>query len=169
MLDIKLLRTNPELVKENIKKKFQDKKLVLVDEVVEMDKKYRDAKSRCDDLRSQRNSISKEIGNLMAKGMKEEAGKTKARVAVIANELAELGQLEEKLSAEIRERMMVIPNIIDNSVPIGKDDSENIEVERFGEPAIPDFDIPYHVDIMERLQGIDLDSARKTSGNGCQW
>ena len=166
MLDIKLLRTNPELVKENIKKKFQDKKLVLVDEVVEMDKKYRDAKSRCDDLRSQRNSISKEIGNLMAKGMKEEAGKTKARVADIANELAELGQLEEKLSAEIRERMMVIPNIIDNSVPIGKDDSENVEVQRFGEPVIPDFDIPYHVDIMERLHGIELDSARKTSGNG---
>ncbi len=166
MLDIKLLRTSPELVKENIRKKFQEGKLVLVDEIIELDKKYRDAKFRCDELRSQRNSISKEIGGLMAKGMREEAEKNKARVSDMANELAELGKLEEELSTEIRERMMVIPNIIDSSVPIGKDDSENVEVERFGEPAIPDFEIPYHVDIMERLRGIDLESARKTSGNG---
>ena len=166
MLDIKLLRTSPELVKENIRKKFQEGKLVLVDEIIELDKKYRDAKFRCDDLRSQRNSISKEIGSLMAKGMRDEAEKNKARVNDMANELAELGKLEEELSAEIRERMMVIPNIIDSSVPIGKDDSENVEVERFGEPAVPDFEIPYHVDIMERLRGIDLESARKTSGNG---
>jgi len=166
MLDIKLLRTNPDLVKENIKKKFQDEKLVLVDEVIEMDKKYREAKSKRDVLRNQRNIISKEIGSLMAKGMKEEAERTKAKVAAIANELAELEQLEEELSAQIKERMLVIPNIIDSSVPIGKNDSENVEVKRYGDPAIPDFEIPYHVDIMEKLRGIDLESARKTSGNG---
>ncbi len=166
MLDIKLLRTNPELVKENIKKKFQDQKLVLVDEVVEMDKKYREAKARLDFLRGQRNSISKEIGVFMAKGMKEEAENNKTKVADIAKELTELEQLEEKLSADIREKMLVIPNLIDDSVPIGKDDSENVEVKRFGEPATPDFEIPYHVDIMEKLRGIDLESARKTSGNG---
>ncbi len=166
MLDIKFLRSNPELVKENIKKKFQDHKLPLVDEVIEKDRQFREAKTRCDEIRSQRNSISKEIGYLMAKGMKEEAEKNKAKVVEITNELGELEKLEEKLSAEIRERMLVIPNIIDSSVPIGKDDSENVEVERFGEPAVPDFEIPYHVDIMEKLNGIDLDSARKTSGNG---
>lgn len=166
MLDIKLLRTNPDLVKKNIKKKFQDEKLVLVDEVIEMDKKYREAKSKRDVLRNQRNTISKEIGSLMAKGMKEEAERTKAKVTAIANELAELEQLEEELSAQVKERMLVIPNIIDSSVPIGKNDSENVEVKRYGDPAIPDFEIPYHVDIMEKLRGIDLDSARKTSGNG---
>jgi seryl-tRNA synthetase len=166
MIDMKLLRTDPELVKENIRKKFQEHKLVLVDEVIEMDKKYREAKTRCDELRSQRNSISKEIGYLMAKGKKEEAENNKSRVVQITNELAELAQTEEKLSAEIRERMLVIPNIIDSTVPIGKDDSENVEVQRFGEPVVPDFEIPYHVDIMEKLKGIDLDSARKTSGNG---
>jgi seryl-tRNA synthetase len=166
MLDIKFVRSNPELVKENIRKKFQDHKLPLVDEVIEKDIQYRQAKTRCDELRSQRNSISKEIGYFMAKGMKQEAEKNKARVVEITNELEELAKLEEKLSAEIRERMLVIPNIIDSSVPIGKDDSENVELERFGEPKVPDFEIPYHVDIMERLRGIDLDSARKTSGNG---
>ena len=166
MLDIKFLRSNPELVKENIRKKFQEHKLVLVDEVIEKDRQYREAKTRCDEIRSQRNSISKEIGYMMAKGMKEEAEKNKARVVEITNELGELEKLEEKLSAEIRERMLVIPNIIDSSVPIGRDDSENIEVERYGEPAVPAFEIPYHVEIMEKLRGIDLDSARKTSGNG---
>jgi seryl-tRNA synthetase len=166
MLDIKFLRTNPELVKDNIRKKFQEHKLVLVDEVIEKDRQYREAKTRCDEIRSQRNSISKEIGHLMAKGMKEEAEKNKARVVEITRELGELEKLEEQLSAEIRERMLVIPNMIDSSVPIGRDDSENVEVERYGEPTVPDFEIPYHVDIMEKLRGIDLDSARKTSGNG---
>ncbi|RGB65265.1 serine--tRNA ligase [Provencibacterium massiliense] len=166
MLDINLLRTNPELVKENIKKKFQDEKLILVDEVVEMDKRFREAKGKCDNLRSQRKSISKEIGMLMGKGQKEEAERTKEKVAAIAQELEETERLEEELTAEIRKRMLVIPNIIDESVPIGKDDSENVEVERFGEPKVPDFEVPYHVDIMESLRGIDLDSARKTSGNG---
>ena len=166
MLDIKLIRTNPELVKENIKKKFQDQKLVLVDEVIEMDKKFRETKGRCDDLRSQRNAISKAIGGMMAKGQKEEAEKAKTQVAEMAKELTELEALEEELTAKIRERMLVIPNIIDDSVPLGKDDSENVEVERFGEPAVPDFEVPYHIDIMESLAGVDLDSARKTSGNG---
>lgn len=166
MLDIKLLRTNPELVKENIKKKFQDQKLVLVDEVIEMDRQFRDAKSRCDFLRSQRNSISKEIGGLMAKGLKEEAEKTKQQVAEVSKELLELEALEETLTARIREKMLVIPNIIDDSVPIGKDDSENVEVERFGQPVVPDFEVPYHVDIMEKLRGIELEGARKVSGNG---
>ena len=166
MLDIRFVRANPELVKENIKKKFQDEKLVLVDEVLEMDQQYRDAKVRCDYLRGQRNSLSKQIGGLMAKGQRDEAEKVKAQVQEYAKELAELEVKEEELSEEIKKRMMVIPNIIDPSVPIGKDDSENVEVERFGEPAVPDFDVPYHVDIMENLKGIDLDSARKTSGNG---
>lgn len=166
MLDIKLIRTNPELVKENIKKKFQDQKLVLVDEVIEMDKKFRETKGRCDDLRSQRNAISKAIGGMMAKGQKEEAEKAKTQVAEMAKELTELEALEEELTAKIRERMLVIPNIIDDSVPLGKDDSENVEVERFGEPVVPDFEVPYHIDIMESLAGVDLDSARKTSGNG---
>lgn len=166
MLDIKLLRTNPEIVKENIKKKFQDQKLVLVDEVVELDKQFREAKTKADTLRSQRNTASKEIGGLIGKGLKEEAEKKKAEVAHLGQELEELKALEEKLSAEIRERMLVIPNIIDPSVPIGKDDSENVEVERYGEPAVPAFEVPYHIDIMEKLHGVDLDSARKTSGNG---
>lgn len=166
MLDIKLIRTNPELVKENIKKKFQYEKLVLVDEVIEMDKQFRETKGKCDDLRSQRNAISKAIGGMMAKGQKEEAEKAKTQVAEMAKELTELEALEEELTAKIRERMLVIPNIIDDSVPIGKDDSENVEVEKFGEPVVPDFEVPYHIDIMESLAGIDLDSARKTSGNG---
>ena len=166
MLDIKLIRTNPELVKENIKKKFQDQKLVLVDEVIEMDKKFRETKGRCDDLRSQRNAISKAIGGMMAKGQKEEAEKAKTQVAEMAKELTELEALEEELTAKIRERMLVIPNIIDDSVPIGKDDSENVEIEKFGEPFVRDYEIPYHADICEALGGLDKDSAGRTSGNG---
>ena len=166
MLDMHLLRTNPELVKENIRKKFQDEKLPLVDEVVEFDRQFREAKAQGDALRNKRKVASKEIGGLMGRGMKEEAERKKQEVAAIAQELADLEQKETELSAKIRERMLVIPNIIDPSVPIGKDDSENVEVERFGEPAVPDFEVPYHVEIMERMNGIDLDSARKTSGNG---
>lgn len=166
MLDMKFLRNNPEIVKQNIKNKFQDEKLPLVDEVIEKDEKCRAAKSRGDELRAKRNTLSKQIGGLMAKGQKEEAEKVKAEVKAMADELAALEVEEEKLQAEIKKAMMVIPNIIDPSVPIGKDDSENVEVERFGEPFVPDFEIPYHVDIMEKLNGIDLDSARKTSGNG---
>lgn len=166
MLDIKFLRSNPETVKENIRKKFQDEKLPLVDEVLTMDQEFRAAKVRCDDLRAQRNTLSKQIGGLMAKGQKDEAEQVKKQVTDMANELAELEKREEALTAEIRRRMLVIPNIIDPSVPIGKDDSENVEVEKFGEPAVPSYEIPYHVDIMEKLDGIDLDSARRTSGNG---
>ncbi len=166
MLDIKLVRTNPELVKENIKKKFQDEKLVLVDEVLDLDAKFRAAKTKCDELRNKRKVMSKEIGGLMGKGMKEEAEKVKAEVSAIGAELEALEKDETTYEAQIRERMLVIPNIIDDSVPIGKDDSENVEIERFGEPVVPDFEVPYHVDIMESFDGIDLDSARRTSGNG---
>ncbi|HEY8389421.1 MAG TPA: serine--tRNA ligase [Clostridia bacterium] len=166
MIDIKFLRNNPEIVKENIKKKFQDQKLPLVDEVIKLDQEFRDVKVKCDTLRSRRNTISKEIGALMAKGKKEEAIEAKKEVELMANELTELEKQEEILAKKINDIMLVIPNIIDDSVPIGKDDSENVEVERFGEPVVPDFEIPYHVDIMERLNGIDIDSARKTSGNG---
>ena len=166
MLDINLFRTNPDLIKENIKKKFQDEKLVLVDEVVEMDKEYRAAKSRCDELRGMRNTMSKQIGALMGQGKKDEANATKAKVQELAQELEELTAKSDELSGEIRKRLLVIPNIIDPSVPIGKDDSENVEIEKFGEPVVPDFEVPYHVDIMESLNGIDLDSARKTSGSG---
>ncbi|MCB6366021.1 serine--tRNA ligase [Intestinibacillus massiliensis] len=166
MLDIKLVRTNPELVKENIKKKFQDEKLALVDEVIEFDQKFRAAKTRCDELRAQRNQKSKQIGGLMAKGQKEEAEAVKAEVKAMADEMARLEEDEKAFQEEVRKRMMVIPNIIDPSVPVGKDDSENVEIERFGEPVVPDFEIPYHVDIMEQLDGIDLDAARRTSGNG---
>ena len=166
MLDMRFVRENPEMVKENIRKKFQDHKLGLVDEVIEKDAEYRAAKQRADFLRSQRNKISKQIGGLMAKGQREEAEEVKKQVAAMAKELAELEEKEEVLSGEIRKIMMVIPNIIDPSVPVGKDDSENVEVEKFGEPLVPSFEIPYHVDIMEKFSGIDLDSARKTSGNG---
>ena len=166
MLDIKLVRSNPELVKENIKKKFQDEKLPLVDEVLELDAQFRASKGRGDELRQQRNAISKEIGKLMGQGKKEEAQEVKKQVQAIAGELEEMERKEEEMTREIRKRMMVIPNIIDSSVPIGKDDSENVEVERFGEPKVPDFEVPYHTEIMERFSGIDLDSARKTSGNG---
>lgn len=166
MLDIKLIRTQPELVKENIKKKFQFDKLALVDEVIALDAEYREAHTRADYLRSQRNSISKSIGSMMAKGQKEEAEAAKKQVNDMADEMARLDVRETELTAEIRKRMLVIPNIIDASVPIGKDDSENVEIERFGEPVVPEFEIPYHVDIMEKFKGIDLDAARKTSGNG---
>ena len=166
MIDIKLIRTNPELVKENIKKKFQDEKLVLVDEVIKFDEEYRNTKTKCDELRNKRNVMSKQIGGLMAKGQKDEAEKIKAEVSDIGRQLAELEESEKDLEAKIRERMLVIPNIIDDSVPIGKDDSCNVEIEKFGEPVVPDYEIPYHVDIMESFDGIDLDAARKTSGNG---
>lgn len=166
MLDIKLVRTDPELVKENIKKKFQDEKLVLVDEVLALDEQFRASKSRGDELRQQRNTVSKEIGRLMKEGKKDEAEETKKKVSAIAEELEEMERRESEMAEEIKKRMMVIPNIIDDSVPIGRDDSENVELERFGEPVIPDFEVPYHTDIIERLNGIDLDSARRTSGNG---
>ncbi len=166
MIDIKFLRSNPDVVKENIKKKFQDSKLELVDKVIELDEQYRKTKVECDNLRNQRKVKSKEIGGFMAKGQKDEAERVKAEVAEIGNKLAEMEALEVKLEADIREIMLVIPNIIDESVPIGRDDSENVEVERFGEPFVPEFEVPYHVDIMEKVNGIDLDSARKTSGNG---
>ena len=166
MLDLRLVRENPELVKENIKKKFQDAKLPLVDEVIEFDKKNRQAKQEADQLRSDRNKISKEIGAMMAKGLREEAEKLKQKVNEFSTRLAELEKLEEEYSAEVKKRMMVIPNIIDESVPIGKDDSENVEIERFGEPVVPDFEIPYHTEIMERFNGIDLDAARRVAGNG---
>ena len=166
MLDIKFVRENPDIVKENIKKKFQDAKLPLVDEAIDLDRRFRESKSRADGLRAERNRISKEIGGLMAKGLREEAEKTKQKVAAIAQELKDLEEQEETLTAELRKRMLVIPNIIADTVPIGKDDSENVELERFGEPVVPEYEIPYHVDIMESFNGIDLDAARKTSGNG---
>lgn len=166
MLDIKFLRNNPDIVKQNIKNKFQDEKLELVDKVIELDKEYRDAKNRADELRGQRNAISKQIGMFMAKGQKDDAENAKQQVKNINAELENLEAKETGLEAEVRKIMLVIPNIIDPSVPIGKDDSENVEIERFGEPLVPDFEVPYHVDIMESLNGVDLDSARKTSGNG---
>ncbi|MBP3379961.1 MAG: serine--tRNA ligase [Ruminococcus sp.] len=166
MLDIKFLRTNPDIVKENIRKKFQDEKIELVDKVIELDEQYRSTKTTCDELRSQMNKISKQIGGLMAQGKKEEAEAVKAEVSAIKKRLPELEELEVKLEAQVREIMLVIPNIIDESVPIGRDDSENVEVERFGEPFVPEFEVPYHTEIMENVNGIDLDAARKTSGNG---
>ena len=166
MIDIKLLRTDPELVKENIRKKFQDEKLVLVDEVVALDAQWREAHTRCDALRNQRNVISKQIGGMMARGEREQAEAAKREVSAMADEMAALEARETELEGQIKERMMVIPNIIDPSVRIGRDDSENVEIARFGEPVVPPFEVPYHVDIMERLNGIDLDNARKTSGNG---
>ena len=166
MLDIKLIRSNPDLVKENIKKKFQEEKLPLVDEVLKLDEEFRASKGRGDELRQQRNAISKEIGKLMSQGKKEEAMEVKKKVQAIAGELEEMERKEAEMTAEIHKRMLVIPILIDESVPIGRDDSENVEVQRFGEPVVPDFDVPYHTEIMERFGGIDLDSARKTSGNG---
>ncbi len=166
MLDIKLLRTEPDIVRENIKKKFQDEKLPLVDEVIALDKEFREAKQKAESLRNKRNVVSKEIGMLMGQGKKDEAMAKKTEVTDMAAELEALSVKETELEAEIRKRMLVIPNIIDPSVPIGKDDSENVENERFGEPVVPDFEIPYHVDIMEKLDGIELDPARDTSGNG---
>ncbi len=166
MIDIKFLRENPDAVKENIKKKFQDEKLPLVDEVIELDAALRKAQQRGDSLRADRNRISKEIGGYMAKGMKDEAEKAKAKVKEFSDELASLEKDEEELSEKVRKIMMTIPNIIDPSVPIGRNDTENVEVKRYGEPVVPDFEIPYHSEIMERLNGIDLDSARKVAGNG---
>ena len=166
MIDIKFLRENPDLVKENIKKKFQDYKLNLVDEVLDLDKKNRDAKLHGDELRMKRNSLSSEIGNLMKNGKKEEAQNIKAEVQNINNELEENEKLEAEYANQVTERMMKIPNIIHESVPIGKDDSENVEIEKFGEPFVPSYEIPYHTDIMESLNGIDLDSARRVAGNG---
>ena len=166
MIDIKFLRENPEIVKENIKKKFQDAKLPLVDEVIELDKANRAAKTRADELRAERNKISKQIGALMGQGKKEEANQVKAKVSEIAKELADLEVQEEELNKKVLEIMMVIPNIIDPTVPIGKDDSENVELQKFGEPVVPAFEIPYHTEIMEKFDGIDLESARKVAGNG---
>lgn len=166
MIDIKFLRENPDAVKENIKKKFQDSKLPLVDEVIELDAQLRKAQQRGDSLRADRNRISKEIGGFMAKGQKDEAEKAKAQVKEFSDELAALEKQEEELSEKVKKIMMTIPNIIDPSVPIGKDDSENVEITRYGEPVVPDFEIPYHSEIMERLNGIDLDSARRVAGNG---
>ena len=166
MIDLKFLRENPETVKENIKKKFQDQKLELVDEVIELDGQARVTKQEADDLRASRNKISKEIGKLMAQGKKEEAEAKKAEVAAGAIRLAELEEKEKELNDKVIKIMMTIPNIIDPSVPIGKDDTENVEVKKYGDPIVPDFEIPYHTEIMERFHGIDLDSARKVAGNG---
>ena len=166
MIDIKFLRENPEIVKENIRKKFQDSKLPLVDEVIGLDKEARDVQGEADNLRANRNKISKEIGALMAQGKKEEAEAKKAEVASGAKRLSELEEKESELQEKIARIMMTIPNIIDPTVPIGKDDSENKEVTRYGDPVVPDFDIPYHTEIMEKFAGIDLDSARKVAGNG---
>ncbi len=166
MIDIKFLRENPEAVKENIRKKYQEHKLELVDKVIELDSESRAVKQQADELRSNRNKVSKQIGALMAQGKKEEGMALKEEVTRQAQLLAELEEKEAKLSAEVTEIMMQIPQIIDESVPIGKDDSQNVEIERFGEPVVPDFEIPYHTEIMEKLNGIDLDSARKVAGNG---
>ena len=166
MLDIKFLRENPDVVKQNIKNKFQDRKLPLVDEVIALDKESRATQQEADELRAKRKKISKNIGGLMAQGKKEEAEALKAEVAQGAERLAELEKKESELAEKIKEIMMTIPNIIDPSVPIGKDDSENVEIERFGEPVVPDFEIPYHTEIMEKFDGIDLDAARDVAGNG---
>ncbi len=166
MIDIKLIRENPELVKENIKKKFQDEKLPMVDEVAEFDKEVRTVKAKGDALRADRNRMSKEIGGLMRDGKKEEAEQVKAKVKEMGDEMEALEKREAELNEEIRKRMYVIPNIIDPSVPIGKDDSENQEIEKYGEPLVPEYEIPYHVDILEKVDGLDIDSAGKTSGNG---
>jgi len=166
MIDIKLIRENPDIVRENIKKKFQDKKLPLVDEVIELDKKNREIIQEVETLRSKRNKVSKEIGQLMAQGKKDEAAAAKEEIAKDGDRIAELTEEENKTQEEIKKRMMVIPNIIDPSVPIGKNDTENVEIEKFGDPVVPDFEIPYHTDIMESFDGIDLDAAGRVAGNG---
>ncbi len=166
MIDLKFLRENPEVVKQNIRNKFQDQKLPLVDEVIELDAERRATQQQADDLKQKRNSISKQIGALMAQGKKAEAEEAKKEVAEFGDELAALEKKQGELEEEVKKRMMIIPNIIDPSVPIGKDDSENVEVQRFGEPKVPDFEIPYHTEIMEKLHGIDLDAARRVAGNG---
>ncbi len=166
MLDLKFLRENPDIVKQNIKNKFQDKKLPLVDEVIELDAQARATQQEADDLRAQKNKISKQIGALMAQGKKEEAEEVKKKVTEEAAHLAELEAKQAELNEEVKKRMMVIPNIIDPSVPIGKDDSENVEIQKYGDPVVPDFEIPYHTEIMESFNGIDLDAARRVAGNG---
>ncbi len=166
MLDLRFVRENPEIVKQNIKNKFQDNKLDLVDEVITLDAELRDTKKEAEALRANRNKISKQIGALMAQGKKEEAEETKKQVTANSERLAELEAKEDELEKKVKKIMMAIPNIIDPSVPIGKDDSENVEIERYGEPVVPNFEIPYHTEIMEKLSGIDLDSARKVAGNG---
>ena len=166
MLDLRFVRENPEIVKQNIRNKFQDNKLPLVDEVIELDEESRKVKKEADDLRANRNKISKQIGMLMGQGKKEEAEEVKKQVAAAATRLAELEEKEKELEARVKKIMMTIPNIIDPSVPIGKDDSENVEVQKYGEPVVPEFEVPYHTEIMEKFNGIDLDSARKVAGNG---
>ena len=166
MIDLKFLRENPEVVKQNIKNKFQDHKLPLVDEVIEIDAKARAVQQEADDLRASRNKLSKQIGQLMGQGKKDEAEAVKAQVNANAARLAELEEQEKELQEKVTRIMMTIPNIIDPSVPIGKDDSCNVEIEKFGDPVVPDFEIPYHTDIMERFNGIDLDAAGKVAGNG---
>ena len=166
MLDLKFVRENPEVVKQNIRNKFQDEKLPLVDEVIELDAQRRATQQEADDLRSNRKKISKQIGALMAQGKKEEADAVKEQVTKNAERLAELEKLEAELGEKVKKIMMIIPNIIDPSVPIGKDDSENVEIQKYGEPFVPEFEVPYHTDIMGRFDGIDLDSARKVAGNG---
>ena len=166
MLDLKFVRENPEIVKQNIKNKFQDEKLPLVDEVIALDKKRRETQQEADELRASRKKISKQIGALMAQGKKEEAEEVKQQVTRNAERLAELEALEGEIGEQVTSIMMRIPNIIDPSVPIGKDDSENVEIQKYGDPVVPDFEVPYHTDIMERLDGIDLESARKVAGNG---
>ncbi|MDD6467026.1 MAG: serine--tRNA ligase, partial [Erysipelotrichaceae bacterium] len=166
MLDLKFVRENPEIVKQNIKNKFQDKKLPLVDEVIALDLENRKTQQEADNLRAERNKISKQIGALMGQGKREEAEEMKKRVTADSERLAELEAKEAEFEEKIKTIMMTIPNIIDPSVPIGKDDSENVEVEKFGEPVVPDYEIPYHADIMDRFNGLDLDSARKVAGNG---
>ena len=166
MLDIKFLRSNPEVVKQNIRNKFQDRKLPLVDEVIELDQKNREIKQEVEALRAEKNKVSKQIGAFMAQGKKEEAEEAKRQVAANAGRMEELSVEEKEVEEKIKEIMMTIPNIIDPSVPIGKDDTQNVEIERFGEPVVPDFEVPYHAEIMESFNGLDLDSARKVAGNG---
>ena len=166
MIDLRFLRENPEVVKQNIRNKFQDHKLPLVDEVIELDAQARATQQEADELRASRNALSKEIGKLMGQGKKEEAEAVKAQVSANAARLAELEEKEKELQEKVTKIMMTIPNIIDPSVPIGKDDSCNVEIEKFGDPYVPDFEIPYHTDIMERFDGIDLDAAGKVAGNG---
>ncbi len=166
MIDIKMIRENRELVKENIKRKFQDKKLPLVDEIYELDIKFREAKQEADNLRANKNTLSGQIGNLMREGKKEEADKIKAEVTEFGDKITSLEQQEEELAMQIKEKMMVIPNIMDETVPTGKDDNENVEIQKYGEPVVPNFEVPYHADIINRLAGIDKDAAGRTSGNG---
>ncbi|MDE6621163.1 MAG: serine--tRNA ligase, partial [Lachnospiraceae bacterium] len=166
MIDIKFLRENPDAVRENIKKKFQDHKLPLVDEVIELDAQARKTQQEADNLRAERNKLSKQIGALMGQGRKEEAEEVKKQVNAQAKTLEELAEREKELGEKVAKIMMTIPNIIDPSVPIGRNDEENVEIQKYGDPVVPDFEIPYHTDIMEKLNGIDLDSARKVAGNG---